>query len=52
MMIQRDSSETVCFGQAVFYFYVGDMEMRNSRTLDKNRKERNDFSEMASLPAG
>ena len=29
-----------------------DMEMRNSRTLDKNRKERNDFSEMASPPAG
>ena len=25
MMIQRDSSETVCFGQAVFYFYVGDI---------------------------
>ena len=22
-----------------------DMEMRNSRTLDKNRKERNDFSD-------
>ena len=29
-----------------------DMEMRNSRTLDKNRKEINDFSEMASPPAG
>ena len=29
-----------------------DMEMRNSRTLDKNRKEINNFSEMASPPAG
>lgn len=29
-----------------------DMEMQNSRTLDKNRKEINDFSEMASPPAG
>ena len=29
-----------------------DMEMRDARTLDKNRKEINDFSEMASPPAG
>ena len=26
-MIQRDSSETVCVGQAVFYVYAGDIEL-------------------------